>query len=54
MKRLVNQTVAQGLNASQDFLNQFNNPSASLLGTINAIYEYGHGRFEMATQLTVV
>ena len=29
----------QGLNASENFLDQFNNPSSSLLGTINAIYE---------------
>ncbi len=29
----------QGLNASENFLTQFNNPSSSLLGTINAIYE---------------
>ena len=29
----------QGLNAADEFLRQFNYPSSSLLGTINAIYE---------------
>jgi hypothetical protein len=28
----------RGLNASENFLQEFNNPSSSLLGTINAIY----------------
>lgn len=31
----------QGLNAAQEFLQQFNYPSSGLLGTINAIYELG-------------
>ena len=31
----------QGINTSEDFLRQFNNPSNTILGTINAIYEYG-------------
>ncbi|KAI9815140.1 MAG: hypothetical protein M1827_002983 [Pycnora praestabilis] len=35
------QGVLGGLNASENFLNQFNNPSSALLGTINAIYEIG-------------
>lgn len=30
----------QGLNAAEEFLQQFNYPSSSLLGTINAIYEW--------------
>lgn len=33
------QGVLGGINTSEDFLNQFNNPSDTLLGTINAIYE---------------
>lgn len=33
------QGVLGGLNASENFLDQFDNPSSSLLGTINAIYE---------------
>lgn len=39
MKRLANALALQGLNASEDFLHQFDYPSSSLLGTINAIYE---------------
>ncbi|CAK7200341.1 hypothetical protein SEUCBS139899_003032 [Sporothrix eucalyptigena] len=35
------QGVLGGINTSEDFLNQFNNPSDTLLGTINAIYEIG-------------
>ncbi|KAF2123156.1 general substrate transporter [Lophiotrema nucula] len=35
------QGVLGGLNASENFLHQFNYPSSSLLGTINAIYEIG-------------
>ncbi|KAH6986655.1 general substrate transporter [Ilyonectria destructans] len=35
------QGVLGGLNAAEEFLRQFNNPSSSLLGTINAIYEIG-------------
>ncbi|KAL1845063.1 hypothetical protein VTK73DRAFT_1207 [Phialemonium thermophilum] len=35
------QGVLGGINTSDDFLTQFNNPSNSLLGTINAIYEIG-------------
>ena len=31
--------TSQGINTSEDFLSQFNNPSDTLLGTINAIYE---------------
>ncbi|KAM6523107.1 hypothetical protein FSOLCH5_003726 [Fusarium solani] len=34
------QGVLGGLNAAEEFLHQFNNPSSSLLGTINAIYEW--------------
>lgn len=33
------QGVLGGINTSEDFLNQFNDPSDTLLGTINAIYE---------------
>lgn len=32
---------SQGINTSSNFLQQFGNPSSSLLGTINAIYEIG-------------
>ncbi|KAI1629076.1 hypothetical protein EDD37DRAFT_36276 [Exophiala viscosa] len=35
------QGVLGGLNAAEEFLQQFNHPSSSLLGTINAIYEIG-------------
>ncbi|CAL5873626.1 uncharacterized protein PFLUO_LOCUS7907 [Penicillium psychrofluorescens] len=35
------QGVLGGINTSSDFLRQFGNPSSSLLGTINAIYEIG-------------
>ncbi|CAM1500395.1 Fc.00g095570.m01.CDS01 [Cosmosporella sp. VM-42] len=35
------QGVLGGINTSEDFLGQFGNPSNSLLGTINAIYEIG-------------
>ncbi|OQV09483.1 hypothetical protein CLAIMM_13601 [Cladophialophora immunda] len=35
------QGVLGGLNAAEEFLDQFNHPSSSLLGTINAIYEIG-------------
>lgn len=33
------QGVLSGLNAAEEFLHQFDNPSSTLLGTINAIYE---------------
>lgn len=39
MIRIANFWTLQGLNASQDFLRQFDYPSSTLLGTINAIYE---------------
>ncbi|OIW31918.1 putative Myo-inositol transporter 1 [Coniochaeta ligniaria NRRL 30616] len=35
------QGVLGGINTSADFLNQFGNPSNTVLGTINAIYEIG-------------
>lgn len=35
------QGVLGGLNAAQEFLQQFNYPSSAVLGTINAIYEIG-------------
>ncbi|OAA56308.1 General substrate transporter [Niveomyces insectorum RCEF 264] len=35
------QGVLSGINTSKDFLDQFNDPSDSLLGTISAIYEIG-------------
>lgn len=34
------QGVLGGINTSEDFLDQFNDPSDTLLGTINAIYEW--------------